>query len=70
MRIGSGKWRIEHWPIPRDFIEGLSGLAFGGRGGVVMLAIALTFAAPRFGIAAGDGGDARAIVQFRCLGSP
>jgi hypothetical protein len=30
-----------------------------------MLAIALTFAAPRFGIAAGDSGDAPDLVQFR-----
>jgi hypothetical protein len=30
-----------------------------------MLAIALTFAAPPFGIAAGDSGDAPDLVQFR-----
>jgi septal ring factor EnvC (AmiA/AmiB activator) len=30
-----------------------------------VIAIALTLASPRFGIAAGDGGDARDLVQFR-----
>src|SRR5258708_27074742 len=50
----------------RDFTEGLSVLAFGSRGRAAMVAIGLALlTTPRCGNAAGDGGDARDLVQFR-----
>src|SRR5258708_20328261 len=50
----------------RDFTEGLSVLAFGSRGRAAMVAIGMALlTAPRSGNAAGDGGDARDLVQFR-----